>query len=198
MRHAFCSVAGTSPYSDVERRSIYRADVILASLATCAVHRIVKRATDGGHDEPPPRKVEECSMTPIIAGRFEQESQAKAAVAALRRGGFGADDVTVFLATRKRRPRRRNRTNMLRPYVPACWSRSAPSNSPSAWPRSMYCAPRAPTTSSALTERGRPENGSTSIRRSLHFSSICPPRKMFNCENRRAAAAAKISPIQEK
>jgi len=36
-------------------------------------------------------------MTPIIAGRFEQESQAKAAVAALRRGGFGADDVTVFL-----------------------------------------------------------------------------------------------------
>ena len=35
-------------------------------------------------------------MTPIIAGRFEQESQAEAAVAALRRGGFGADDVTVF------------------------------------------------------------------------------------------------------
>ena len=35
-------------------------------------------------------------MTPIIAGRFEQESQAKAAVDALRRGGFGADDVTVF------------------------------------------------------------------------------------------------------
>lgn len=35
-------------------------------------------------------------MTPIIAGRFEEESQAEAAVAALRRGGFGADDVTVF------------------------------------------------------------------------------------------------------
>ena len=35
-------------------------------------------------------------MTPIIAGRFEQKSQAEAAVAALRRGGFGADDVTVF------------------------------------------------------------------------------------------------------
>lgn len=35
-------------------------------------------------------------MTPIIAGRFEQQSQAEAAVAALRRGGFGADDVTVF------------------------------------------------------------------------------------------------------
>ncbi len=35
-------------------------------------------------------------MTPIIAGRFEQDSQAQAAVAALRRGGFGAEDVTVF------------------------------------------------------------------------------------------------------
>ncbi len=35
-------------------------------------------------------------MTPIIAGRFEQQSQAQAAVAALRRGGFGEDDVTVF------------------------------------------------------------------------------------------------------
>jgi hypothetical protein len=35
-------------------------------------------------------------MTPIIAGRFEQEAQAEAAVAALRRGGFDADDVTVF------------------------------------------------------------------------------------------------------
>ena len=35
-------------------------------------------------------------MTPIIAGRFEQKSQAEAAVAALRRGGFGADDVTLF------------------------------------------------------------------------------------------------------
>ena len=36
-------------------------------------------------------------MTPIIAGRFEQKNQAEAAVAALRRGGFGADDVTLFL-----------------------------------------------------------------------------------------------------
>ena len=35
-------------------------------------------------------------MTPIIAGRFEQEGQAEAAVAALRRGGFDADDVTFF------------------------------------------------------------------------------------------------------
>jgi hypothetical protein len=35
-------------------------------------------------------------MTPIIAGRFEQEAQAEAAVVALRRGGFDADDVTVF------------------------------------------------------------------------------------------------------
>jgi hypothetical protein len=35
-------------------------------------------------------------MTPIIAGRFEQEAQAKAAVAALRHGGFDAADVTVF------------------------------------------------------------------------------------------------------
>ena len=35
-------------------------------------------------------------MTPIIAGRFEQESQAKTALAALRNGGFGADDVTMF------------------------------------------------------------------------------------------------------
>jgi hypothetical protein len=35
-------------------------------------------------------------MAPIIAGRFEQDSQAEAAVAALRRGGFEADDVTVF------------------------------------------------------------------------------------------------------
>jgi hypothetical protein len=35
-------------------------------------------------------------MTPIIAGRFEQEAQAKAAVAALCRGGFDTDDVTVF------------------------------------------------------------------------------------------------------
>ena len=35
-------------------------------------------------------------MTPIIAGRFEQKNQAEAAVAALRRGGFGADDVTLF------------------------------------------------------------------------------------------------------
>jgi hypothetical protein len=35
-------------------------------------------------------------MTPIIAGRFEQTSQAEAAAAALHRGGFGSDDVTVF------------------------------------------------------------------------------------------------------
>ena len=35
-------------------------------------------------------------MTPIIAGRFEQEAQAKAAVAALCRSGFDTDDVTVF------------------------------------------------------------------------------------------------------
>ena len=35
-------------------------------------------------------------MMPIIAGRFEQEAQAEAAVAALRHGGFNADDVTVF------------------------------------------------------------------------------------------------------
>jgi hypothetical protein len=41
--------------------------------------------------------VEECSMTPIIAGRFEREGQAEDALAALRRGGFDADDVTVFL-----------------------------------------------------------------------------------------------------
>jgi hypothetical protein len=35
-------------------------------------------------------------MTPIIAGRFEQEAQAEAAVAALRHGGFDAADVTLF------------------------------------------------------------------------------------------------------
>jgi hypothetical protein len=35
-------------------------------------------------------------VTPIIAGRFEQEAQAEAAVAALRHGGFDAADVTVF------------------------------------------------------------------------------------------------------
>jgi hypothetical protein len=35
-------------------------------------------------------------MTPIIAGRFEQANEAEAAEAALHRGGFGADDVTVF------------------------------------------------------------------------------------------------------
>jgi hypothetical protein len=35
-------------------------------------------------------------MTPIIAGRFEQTSQAEAATAALHRGGFGTEDVTVF------------------------------------------------------------------------------------------------------
>jgi hypothetical protein len=43
-------------------------------------------------------------MTPIIAGRFEQESQAEAAVAALRRGGFGADDVTVFFGDMEEKP----------------------------------------------------------------------------------------------
>jgi hypothetical protein len=36
-------------------------------------------------------------MTPIIAGRFEQQAQAEAALAALRHGGFDAADVTVFL-----------------------------------------------------------------------------------------------------
>lgn len=35
-------------------------------------------------------------MTPIIAGRFELEAQAESAVAALRRGGFAAADVTGF------------------------------------------------------------------------------------------------------
>lgn len=37
-------------------------------------------------------------MTPIIAGRFEQSSQAEAATAALRQRGFGDDDVTVFFS----------------------------------------------------------------------------------------------------
>jgi len=40
--------------------------------------------------------VEECSMTPIIAGRFEQGAQAEAAVAALCHAGFDAADVTTF------------------------------------------------------------------------------------------------------
>lgn len=35
-------------------------------------------------------------MTSIIAGRFEQNSQADAAAAALRGGGFGDDDIAVF------------------------------------------------------------------------------------------------------
>jgi hypothetical protein len=35
-------------------------------------------------------------MTSIIAGRFEQDSQAVAASAALQRGGFAKDDVTIF------------------------------------------------------------------------------------------------------
>jgi hypothetical protein len=35
-------------------------------------------------------------MTPIIAGRFEQEAQTEQAVAALREQGFAADDVTTF------------------------------------------------------------------------------------------------------
>jgi hypothetical protein len=35
-------------------------------------------------------------MTPIIAGRFEQEDHANAAAAALRDSGFAADDVATF------------------------------------------------------------------------------------------------------
>lgn len=35
-------------------------------------------------------------MTPIIAGRFEQNNQAEGAAAALQRGGFDAGDVTVL------------------------------------------------------------------------------------------------------
>jgi hypothetical protein len=35
-------------------------------------------------------------VTPIIAGRFEQETQARSAVEALRRQGFAADDVSAF------------------------------------------------------------------------------------------------------
>ena len=35
-------------------------------------------------------------MTPIIAGRFEQEAQADRAAEALRQQGFDAEDVTVF------------------------------------------------------------------------------------------------------
>ena len=35
-------------------------------------------------------------MTPIIAGRFEQEAQAEQGVVALREQGFGAEDVTMF------------------------------------------------------------------------------------------------------
>lgn len=35
-------------------------------------------------------------MTPIIAGRFEQEAQAQEAAEELRRRGFAAEDVTVF------------------------------------------------------------------------------------------------------
>ena len=35
-------------------------------------------------------------MTPIIAGRFEQEAQADHAAEALRQQGFAAEDVTVF------------------------------------------------------------------------------------------------------
>jgi hypothetical protein len=35
-------------------------------------------------------------MTPIIAGRFEQEAQAERAAEALRQRGFAAEDVTVF------------------------------------------------------------------------------------------------------
>jgi hypothetical protein len=54
------------------------------------------RARDDQYYKSPRAHVEECSMTPIIAGRFEQDSQAQAAMAALRRGGFDAEDVTVF------------------------------------------------------------------------------------------------------
>ena len=35
-------------------------------------------------------------MTPIIAGRFDQESQATVAVESLRRQGFSSDEVSVF------------------------------------------------------------------------------------------------------
>ncbi|MGH8800453.1 MAG: hypothetical protein ACREX7_09420 [Casimicrobiaceae bacterium] len=35
-------------------------------------------------------------MTPIIAGRFEQEERAQQAVAALRQHGFAAEDITTF------------------------------------------------------------------------------------------------------
>ncbi|MGH8852043.1 MAG: hypothetical protein ACREYD_13720 [Casimicrobiaceae bacterium] len=35
-------------------------------------------------------------MTPIIAGRFEQEERAEQAVAALRQQGFAAEDITTF------------------------------------------------------------------------------------------------------
>jgi hypothetical protein len=35
-------------------------------------------------------------MTSIIAGRFEQNDRAEAAAGALRRGGFGVNDVSVF------------------------------------------------------------------------------------------------------
>ena len=38
-------------------------------------------------------------MTPIIAGRFEQEAQAESAAEALRQRGFAAEDVTVFYLT---------------------------------------------------------------------------------------------------
>ncbi len=35
-------------------------------------------------------------MTPIIAGRFEQQTEAEQAVSALRREGFAEDDITMF------------------------------------------------------------------------------------------------------
>jgi hypothetical protein len=38
-------------------------------------------------------------MTPIIAGRFEQQTQAEHAVSALKGEGFAEDDITVFYVT---------------------------------------------------------------------------------------------------
>ncbi len=44
-------------------------------------------------------------MTPIIAGRFEQEAQAERAAEALRQQGFAAEDVTVVLSEPSRAAR---------------------------------------------------------------------------------------------
>jgi hypothetical protein len=57
-------------------------------------------------------------MTPIIAGRFEQKSQAEAAVAALRRGGFGADDVTLFLGDTEEKTAAANSDEPVAPVRP--------------------------------------------------------------------------------